>query len=81
LGKIYFPSEVSIDRIDVRAVAVASQLENSFSLGFEVFHKHPRASSTTVADMVRNNQFGFAVECNPRPDASPTSTPQRECLN
>jgi hypothetical protein len=71
LREVYVLSEMRVHGINVGAVSVAGKLENTLRSGAKIAHEIPRGVRVSVANVVRNNQFGFAVQRKPRPNGAP----------
>jgi hypothetical protein len=63
--------EMRVNGINVGAKAIARKLEHAFRPCPKIAHNLPRAISVSVADVVRDDKFRFAVQSNPRPRTAP----------
>lgn len=63
--------EVGSNRINIGAKSISRELKHSFGSRPQITHKVPSAVSIPVADVMRDDEFGFAVQRNPRPRTAP----------
>jgi hypothetical protein len=66
-------SEMCIYGVNIRAVSIAGKLENTLRSGAKVAHEIPRGVRVSVANVVRDDELGFAVQRKPRPNSAPLS--------
>jgi hypothetical protein len=71
LTEVNLSSEMRVYCISVVAQSIACELEDSFGSSTQITHQFPSAASISLADVMGDNQFALAVECQPRPDTTP----------